>query len=183
MPSWRIRQPNGKIDHAVRKLHGVSAMRVRDLSKQTGKELLLRRWLGAWVDFAVFWGILILGELVLGSELYQRTVWIWVLLALSYFPVFELLSGRTLGKKLTGLIVVDDEGDRPNVAQVVKRTVTRLFEVNPLLLGGLPAAIAVLVTEDHQRLGDLWAETYVVRVDELEQLRTTRVTSAGEQPA
>jgi len=158
-------------------------MRIRDLSKQGGHEVLLRRWLGAWLDFAVFWLILVLAELLLGSELYERTVVVWVLVALSYFLVSEPLTGKTLGKKLTGLIVVDEEGGLPKVSQVLKRTVTRLFEVNPVLFGGLPAAIAVLVTEDHQRLGDLWAETYVVRVDELERMRNTPVRSGGEQPA
>src|SRR5207249_1915527 len=116
---------------------GGSVMRIRDLSKQGGHEVLLRRWLGAWLDFAVFWLILVLAELLLGSELYERTVVVWVLVALSYFLVSEPLTGKTLGKKLTGLIVVDEEGGLPKVSQVLKRTVTRLFEVNPVLFGGL----------------------------------------------
>lgn len=96
---------------------------------------------------------------MLGSALYQRTVWLWVLIALSYFPITELYTGKTLGKKKAGLIVVDEAGHLPNLSQVLKRTAARLLEVNPITGGGLIAAIAVLATEDHQRLGDLWAET------------------------
>jgi uncharacterized RDD family membrane protein YckC len=147
-------------------------MTVRDLSRETGKQVLMYRWLGAWIDFAVFWLILIVAELALGSALYQRTVWVWVLVGLSYFPITEHLTGKTLGKKMAGLIVVDEEGQLPTVSQVVIRTLARLLEVNPLG-GGLIAAIVVLVTKDHQRLGDLWAGTFVVRVDALRESRST----------
>jgi uncharacterized RDD family membrane protein YckC len=37
-----------------------------------------------------------------------------------------------------------------------------LVEANPLLLGGLPAGIAILASERNQRLGDLAAGTLVV---------------------
>src|SRR4051812_18823391 len=90
-------------------------MTVRDLSRETGKQVLMYRWLGAWIDFAVFWLILVLAELALGSALYQRTVWVWVVVALSYFPITERLTGKTLGKKMAGLIVVDDSAEPPPI--------------------------------------------------------------------
>ena len=148
-------------------------MTVREISRESGKGILMYRWLGAWIDFIVFWMILVVAELVLGSALYQRTVWLWALIALSYFPVTELYTGKTLGKKMAGLIVVDEVGHLPNLSQVLKRTVARLLEVNPITGGGLIAAIAVLATKDHQRLGDLWAETYVVRVEALQASQGT----------
>jgi len=148
-------------------------MTVREISRDSGKGILMYRWLGAWIDFLVFWLILVTAELLLGSALYQRTVLLWVLVALSYYPVTELLTGKTLGKKMAGLIVVDEMGQRPDISQVLKRTAARLLEVNPITGGGLIAAIAVLATKDHQRLGDLWAETYVVRVEALQGLQPT----------
>jgi uncharacterized RDD family membrane protein YckC len=151
-------------------------MTVRELSRESGKGILMYRWLGAWIDFVAFWLILIVAEAVLGSELYQRTVWLWVLVALAYFPITELRWGKTLGTKMAGLIVVDDQGRLPNLSQVLKRTLARLVEVNPLG-GGLIAAIAVLATKDHQRLGDLWAGTYVVRVEALQALQPTATPS------
>lgn len=38
----------------------------------------------------------------------------------------------------------------------------RILEVNPLLLGGLPAGIAILSSERKQRIGDMIAGTVVV---------------------
>jgi len=49
--------------------------------------------------------------------------------------------------------------------------VTRLVEVNPLLLGGLPAGIAVAMSRRRQRLGDMLAGTYVVRRKDLAAIR------------
>jgi uncharacterized RDD family membrane protein YckC len=40
-------------------------------------------------------------------------------------------------------------------------------EVNPLVVGGLPAAIAVGMSHNRQRLGDMLAHTFVVRVSDL----------------
>ena len=37
-----------------------------------------------------------------------------------------------------------------------------VIEVNPLLLGGLPAGLVVIATERKQRIGDLLAGTLVV---------------------
>ena len=58
-----------------------------------------------------------------------------------YYVLFEVLSGRSVGKLATGIIVVDGEGKRPSVRAAVIRTLTRFIEVNPLLLGGIPAGI------------------------------------------
>ena len=156
-------------------------MTVRELSRRDGKSIILHRWLAAWIDFAVFWIVLILAELLLGSALYQRTVWLWLLVALSYYAVLEALTGQTLGKKIVGLRVVDEGGRTPNWAQAIKRTLTRILEVNPLG-GGLIAALVVVLTENRQRLGDLWADTFVVRVDALEKIRAEQlpeVATAG----
>jgi uncharacterized RDD family membrane protein YckC len=38
----------------------------------------------------------------------------------------------------------------------------RIIEVNPLLFGGIPAGIAVILSRRKQRIGDLLAGTVVV---------------------
>ena len=81
---------------------------------------------------------------------------------LSYFYVFEITWGRTPGKFLMGLEVLDVSGMRCTAAQIFVRTLTRLVEVNPVLMGGVPAALAIVTSKKHQRLGDLMAGTVVV---------------------
>ena len=83
-------------------------------------------------------------------------------LFLSYFYVFEITWGRTPGKFLMGLEVLDVSGLPCTAAQIFVRTVTRLVEVNPILFGAVPAALAIATSKKHQRLGDLMAGTVVV---------------------
>jgi uncharacterized RDD family membrane protein YckC len=81
---------------------------------------------------------------------------------LGYYLIFELLFSRTPGKFVTGLIIVELDGRRCTWRHVLIRTAFRLLEVNPLFLGGLPAAVRIIFSEHHQRFGDKAAETLVV---------------------
>ncbi|HEX8293405.1 MAG TPA: RDD family protein [Pyrinomonadaceae bacterium] len=81
---------------------------------------------------------------------------------LGYFFLFEALWSRTPGKYLQGLMVVDPSGGRCDWRRALLRTLLRLVEANPLLFGGLPAGLAILISKRNQRLGDLVAGTLVV---------------------
>ena len=134
------------------------------------RSLLFSRWAAAWIDFVAVFGILIVGDWLLGNALYQKTMAFWLFLAASYYPVLEGLSGKTVGRYVTRTVVVDEDGKVPGIRRSILRTIPRVFEVNPLLFGGLPAGVAVLLSSRHQRLGDMWAGTYVVRQSELASL-------------
>lgn len=84
---------------------------------------------------------------------------------LSYFFVFELAFARTPGKFLQGLVVRDIEGGPCDAAQILIRTATRILETNPILFGGLPAALLVAMSTSRQRMGDSLAGTVVVSKD------------------
>jgi uncharacterized RDD family membrane protein YckC len=81
---------------------------------------------------------------------------------LGYFFVFEALWSRTPGKYLFGLRVCQVDGSRCTLRSAMLRTLLRVIEVNPILLGALPAGIMLLVTKRKQRLGDLLAGTVVI---------------------
>ena len=144
--------------------------------------LLVLRAIGAQVDILVILMLLIVPTAILGKEHLSDRVWdyiivFWLVALVAYFVVFEALWGRTLGKLITGTVVIDRNGRAPGFARALVRTLLRLIEVNPLLIGGLPAGIALLVTKRHQRMGDLLAGTYVVRKKYLR-----RDASAAETP-
>lgn len=81
---------------------------------------------------------------------------------LGYFFIPEALWSRTPGKYLQGLVVVDPSGGRCGWRRALLRTLVRVVEANPLLFGGLPAGVDILVSKRNQRLGDLAAGTLVV---------------------
>jgi uncharacterized RDD family membrane protein YckC len=120
------------------------------------------RYIAAGIDNVFTMVIAIFAAKVLAEG---RPVVQGVLLAvvyLAYFFVFEGLLARTPGKFLTGLVVVGIEGDRCTWKQATIRTLFRLLEVNPALLGAIPAALSVVFSPYHQRFGDKAAETLVV---------------------
>lgn len=81
---------------------------------------------------------------------------------LAYFVVLEGVWSRTLGKFFQGLVVRKLDGAPCDWKGALIRGALRVIEVNPLLLGGLPAGLVVISNTRHQRIGDLLAGTVVV---------------------
>jgi uncharacterized RDD family membrane protein YckC len=86
-----------------------------------------------------------------------------VLLAVLYYVVFEGLYGRTVGKLVTGIRVIDAAtGGRPGLLSGVSRTALRLVDG---FFGYLVALIVVVNSTNRRRLGDMAAKTLVVRAN------------------
>jgi uncharacterized RDD family membrane protein YckC len=86
----------------------------------------------------------------------------WLLLTvLLYYVLLEGLVGRTLGKMVTGIRVVDAEtGGQPGILSAVVRTLLRLVDG---ILAYLVGFIIVVNSQRRRRLGDMAAKTLVVR--------------------
>ena len=82
---------------------------------------------------------------------------------LGYYFLSEWLLGATPGKLFGGLRVRQLSGENCTASQIAIRTALRLLEVNPVLLGALPAGVSILSTSRRQRIGDIIAGTVVVR--------------------
>ena len=79
-----------------------------------------------------------------------------------YDVLFEVRAhGRTPGKRMTGLRVLRSSGGPVDVRASAIRNLLRI--VDELALSYLPAFVGILVTKRNQRLGDLAADTIVVR--------------------
>lgn len=144
--------------------------------------IVVRRWLGAWIDFIVLLSFLLVPDYVLGNETYRATLAVWLGLLVAYFPVTEMLFGKTVGKLVTGTRVVDEAGRRPSFLQALVRTLFRLIEVNPVLAGGIPAGIAVIASRGKQRLGDMVARTYVLLDRDARRLQSPAKAATAEPP-
>ena len=103
----------------------------------------------------------------------------WVLAAWgvfigAYFIIMEGKWGATLGKMGTKIRVVDRAGQPPGYGRAFVRMLLRLVEVNPLLFGGISAALAVWSSSTRQRLGDMAAATYVLFAEDVGRLAAVR---------
>ena len=81
---------------------------------------------------------------------------------LGYFILFETLwSGQTPGKRAMNIRVMDASGGKLSMANVAIRNLIRMVDMLPMLmfLGGVVA----FMDPHHRRLGDMAANTIVVR--------------------
>ncbi|WP_440007870.1 RDD family protein [Halomicrococcus sp. SG-WS-1] len=91
----------------------------------------------------------------------EAGIWLGVPLGLfGYFVVLEGLFGQTVGKKLTGVVVVRRSGEPCGMGASVVRNLLRLVDGFLSYAVGL---VVMLLTDDRQRIGDLAADTVVVR--------------------
>jgi uncharacterized RDD family membrane protein YckC len=105
-----------------------------------------KRFLNYVIDHVAFMIILMLIGFILGvmialSQSPAISLWIaslgnwgWnlilLIISLIYYSVFEGIFGTTLGKLITGTVVVTENGVKPNFAVVVKRSLCRLIPFN-----------------------------------------------------
>ena len=122
------------------------------------------RFFAAWIDITIAFILCIAVGARLPGPLSSPVRWaIAAAVFVGYFFVQEGAWGTTLGKRVFGLRVVRLDGSVAGWQEALARSVLRLVEVNPVLLGALPAALAVAWSRRKQRLGDMIAGTLVIR--------------------
>jgi uncharacterized RDD family membrane protein YckC len=96
----------------------------------------------------------------IGVDVAGNAAWVWLGLALSYYVLCEGTTGMTLGKRIVGIRVVDEEGDFAGFGAAIVRNLLRVVDG---LFFYLVGAIFALTSPRGQRLGDRAAHTIVVR--------------------
>lgn len=121
---------------------------------------LIQRVLATFIDLVILFGYTVVVMMV-----FQSTLFFWLLV----FPVwafyhlaFEVFNkGQSLGKKILKIRVVSLQGRTAKVNDYLIRWVFRLIEVLPSL--GSIALIFLSSSEKNQRIGDILANTSVVK--------------------
>jgi uncharacterized RDD family membrane protein YckC len=129
-----------------------------------------RRFINFFIDmFAIF---LIQYPIAIMNSISPSWIFtlISILIPFSYYILFEYYLQRTIGKFVTGSLVVNEFGDRPDLKTISLRTVIRIF----------PFDVISFFWQDENRLWhDTWTRTYVIAKDELSLIK--RIL-AGERP-
>ena len=84
------------------------------------------------------------------------TIVFWFL----YFVVLEAVNQATPGHDILKLVVIRTKGDRIGFTDALKR---RIVDFIDIAFYGIPAMICICNTPKFQRIGDLWADTVVVK--------------------
>ena len=121
------------------------------------------RFFAFFVDHLLALGLMIFAAALVPPE-YPVARWAaFVAVYVAYFLVLEAVWSRSPGKLFQGLVIRQLDGTRCGWKAALIRFACRIVEINPMLLGGLPAGIAILCTKRRQRIGDILAGTVVVR--------------------
>ncbi|SFL10876.1 Uncharacterized membrane protein YckC, RDD family [Halogranum rubrum] len=167
VPSW-LREGD-VVEGSVPAKFGVRTVR-GDLD--TAGDVFGRRVVALFVD----WGVLsvvtlvagsscaLLGRLVVGSD---AALWAGFLVGAvlgwaAYWVGFEARSGQTVGKRVTGLVVVAGDGASLSRRDAVVRTLLRPVDG---IVGYVLGAVVALLSDGGRRIGDHAAGTLVVRVE------------------
>ena len=102
---------------------------------------------------------------ILGFSVVSRTAgWGFGLLSfiifLAYFTYLEGSKGQTIGKMVTKIKVVGEDGEMINMNQAFTRNILRVIDG---LLAYLIGAILIWRSDKKQRLGDRIAKTVVIK--------------------
>jgi uncharacterized RDD family membrane protein YckC len=104
-----------------------------------------------------------------GSTVYTLSESDWMLALGIAAGVFFLstvlvqgLTGRTLGKFVTGIRTVNADGNRPGILRALVRSLSWIIDGIPSFAVPIVGGILALVTTGRRRLGDLLGGTYVV---------------------
>lgn len=144
-----------------------------EISSRYDTSIVVRRWGATLVDVVVL-GALAFAVFALPEAAQTWGLAAWAVVLLLYFVLLELRFGATPGKLVARVRVVGADGRRPTLRQTFLRTLLRLLEVNPFLMGGIPAGIVVLASKKRQRLGDMAAGTFVLRREDVAYLARLR---------
>lgn len=119
---------------------------------------------GGLILLAIAYALLRGGGLSLGESLAASVlVFGFFVLQWGYFLLFELLrDGQTPGKRALRLRVLHSTGQPVSVRGSVIRNVLRIVDFQPAMTGVLGGGV-IMLTGRSQRLGDLAADTIVVR--------------------
>ncbi len=120
------------------------------------------RLIAVFIDHLIAFALMMLVVAFVPENLPLLKGFFFIFIYLAYFVVLEALWSRTPGKFFQGLVVRKLDGKSCDWTGALIRGTLRLVEVNPILLGGLPAGLVIIASERKQRLGDLLAGTVVV---------------------
>jgi uncharacterized RDD family membrane protein YckC len=119
-----------------------------------------RRALAYLVDAGVVGGAVLVAVDRLDRSLASRALAAGLVGAL-YHVALEGCFGQTVGKRTVGVEVISADGSRCTIRAATIRTALRVVDWLPIAyLGGV---LSIALTERRQRLGDLAANTVVVR--------------------
>jgi uncharacterized RDD family membrane protein YckC len=145
------------------------------------------RFGAALLDALIQWSVLIAAAIVLGASGVSGSVTAIVFSLLAFFVLFAydvlfevLAGGRTPGKRWSGLRVVRSGGQPVGFRASAIRNIVRIADFLPSAY--LVGMTAILISRRNQRLGDIAADTLVIRDGRARLAAPTAPPAVADEP-
>ena len=138
--------------------------------KAEPKPYLKLRSLATLIDYGIFLFLCFIYIYVFGNktesgwELNGFPVLVIPVSWLLYFVVTEAMNQATPGHDICKLKVVKPDGGRISLSEAFKRRICDPIDIG---IYGIAALICISKTQKHQRIGDLLADTVVVKASDI----------------
>lgn len=144
--------------------------------KDKAQQAYGRRITAGFIDLAIWLAIFIVASIFFGtvvtsgpepgvtaySELSGWPLVFYLLAGLVYFILMEWRFGATVGKLLTGVRVVSEDGKQATLEQITIRNLVRIVDAFPYFIPYVVGIIIVAGDGCKRRLGDKEARTCIV---------------------
>jgi len=129
------------------------------------------------IDYGIYFTVIVIYIMMFGDKndeggytLNGAPALLIVIFWFLYFVVLEAISQATPGHDILKLVVVRTKGDRISFTDALKR---RIVDMIDIAFYGIPAIICICNTPKFQRIGDLWADTVVVKKSDIIETEVT----------
>lgn len=130
----------------------------------TEGDVVVKRILAFLIDavgFALVLTVLSEAVALISETLGTLLALLGTVLFFAYFVYFEAEYGQTVGKMVMDIVVVTEDGDPITYRDSAIRTLLRIVDALPFLY--IVGLVAIYVTDRKQRVGDIVADTIVVK--------------------
>jgi len=144
------------------------------------------RILARLIDYALFLAIYLIYQWIFGKIEYESVLLGYTLPEILYFVFYifydlvaeVLFNGQSLGKYILKIKVVSLDGGRPRFGQYLLRYIFRIADF--LITLNVAAIISVAVTEKKQRIGDIVANTTLIKTKPNKQFQDIALIEIDE---
>ncbi len=138
-----------------------------DLEKPMDYQGIAIRFVSLFIDTIIIVAFISIISSILGYGMMQRGMVPWwlglldFLIFIGYFTLLEGSRGQTVGKMITKIKVIGEDGKPIDMTQALIRNLLRIIDGLFVYLIG---AILIWRSDKKQRLGDSLAKTIVIKV-------------------
>ena len=144
---------------------------------------VFERGLAYFIDMLIIWSAIGILTFILSGIIPNQSSYLIYFVAIPIFGFYTLIleiinNGQTLGKKVMRIQVIRADGRRTRTSDFFMRWIFRLLDI--YFSAGILAILTITASQKGQRLGDILADTCVIKVKERPETSLASILKLNE---